>query len=367
MSALRSTAGVTGVLFAALLLYLLFWPVPISPIAWDAPESTGLVDPFAPNDRLAGARLIALGDHEGPEDIAMGPDGRLYTATNDGKVIRFDRNGGNVEIFADAGGRPLGVEFDPEGNLIVANAYLGLQQITPAGEVTVLVDEYDGNRISYADDVAIAGDGTIYFSDASSKFSAAINGGSYTASLLDLMEHGGHGSVFRHDPRSGETSIIVDGLNFANGVAVSEDQQYILINETGSYRVLRYWIAGPRAGEQDVIIDNLPGFPDNINNGLNGRFWIGLVAPRNEMLDKISGQPWLRKLVQRLPATFRPKAVPSSHVIAVTGDGDVLMNLQDTGSQLPALTGVFETGDALWLSSLFGDHAGRLDKKDLAN
>jgi len=116
-----------------------------------------------------------------------------------------------------------------------------------------------------------------------------------------------------------------------------------------------------------VVIDNLPGFPDNINNGRSGKFWVGLVAPRSQLLDKMSGAPWLRKLVQRLPVLMRPKAIPSSHVIAINGDGDVLMNLQDTAARFPALTGVYETDAALFLSSLFGNRAARLDKRDLAN
>jgi sugar lactone lactonase YvrE len=367
VSALRTTTRVSGVAVAALVLYLSFWPVPIVPVSWDAPSSTGLIDPFAPNEQLATARLVELGNHEGPEDIVGGPDGRIYTATSDGKILRLNQNGSNVEVFADAGGRPLGMEFDRDGNLIIANAYLGLQSITVAGEVSTLVDTFNGENISYADDVAVANDGVIYFSDASSKFGARSNGGTYQASLLDIMEHGGQGRVFRHDPNDGSTTVVIEGLNFANGVAISEDQQFILVNETAAYRIWRYWLDGPKAGTREVIIENLPGFPDNINNGMNDRFWVGLVAPRNELLDTLADKPWLRKLVQRLPAAVRPKAVPSSHVIAITGDGDVLMNLQDTRAQLPAMTGVFETRDALWLSSLFGERMGRLDKKDLAN
>lgn len=367
MSAVRSIAGPVAAFFVALLLYLFLWPVPIDPVSWDAPVDAGLVDPFDPNNRLSRARLIELGAHEGPEDIVGGPDGYIYTATNDGNILRFDQNGNNIEVFANAGGRPLGLEFDADGNLLVANAYLGLQHVTPDGTIEVLTNSIAGQPIEYADDVAVARNGMIYFSDASSKFGVGISGGSYEASLLDIMEHGGHGRIFRYDPMNGETAIFVDDLNFANGVAVSEDQQYLLINETGSYRILRYWIDGPNTGKREVIIENLPGFPDNINNGLNGRFWVGLVAPRNGMLDKMSSKPWLRKLVQRLPAAFRPKAEPSSHVIAINGDGEVLMNLQDSDARLPALTGVYETQDALWMSTLFGNRAGRFDKKDLAN
>ena len=367
MTAVLRTAGVVFAVIALLLLYLFFWPVPIDPVAWDAPADRGLVDPFEPNDRLRKARLIDLGSHAGPEDIAGGPDGRIYTGTNDGKVIRFRPDGSDIEVFANVGGRPLGLEFDAEGNLLIANAYLGLQRVSPAGDVEVLTDSYRGEPINYADDVAVADDGVIYFSDASAKFGAMKSGGSYEASLYDLMEHGGHGSIFSYDPASGQTVRVVGDLNFANGVAVSEDQQFLVFNETGTYRVLRYWLDGPRRGTTDVLIDNLPGFPDNVNNGLQGRFWVGLVAPRNQLLDDMSDKPWLRKVVQRLPAFVRPKAVPSSHVIAINADGDVLMNLQDTGARQPALTGVHESADTIWLSSLFGSQVGRLDKRDLAN
>ncbi len=367
MNLLRRTPGAILAIVAAFLIYLLLWPVPIDPVAWEAPVDAGLVDPFEPNDRLRKARLIDLGSHQGPEDIAEGGDGLIYTATNGGQVIRFDATGNHIEVFAETGGRPLGLEFDSDGNLLVANAYLGLQRISPDGTVEVLSDEYEGKPILYADDVAVANNGMVYFSDASSKFGAMKTGGSYEASLMDLMEHGGHGRIYRYDPTTGETSIILDGLNFANGVAISGDQQYLMINETGSYRVLRHWLEGPDAGDTEIAIDNLPGFPDNINNGLNGRFWVGLIAPRNKLLDDMSGKPWLRKLVQRLPASVRPKAVPSSHVIAINADGEVLMNLQDTSARMPALTGVFESRNTLWLSSLFGNRVGKLDKRDLAN
>jgi sugar lactone lactonase YvrE len=367
MGPLQRLLGVISVVVVTILLYLFYWPVAIDPVAWNAPVDAGLVGVFEPNERLRKARLIELGPHAGPEDIAGGPDGRIYTATSDGKVLRFDTNGENIEVFAETGGRPLGLEFDAAGNLLIANAYLGLQRVAPDGTVTTLADEYGGQAILYADDVAVAADGRIYFSDASAKFGVLKTGGSYEASLMDLMEHGGHGRVFRHDPASGETTLVLDGLNFANGVAISEDQQFLLINETGSYRVLRYWLAGPDAGKTNIVIDNLPGFPDNINNGLNGKFWIGLVAPRNKLLDDMSGKPWLRKLVQRLPAAVRPKAEPSSHVIAITGNGEVLMNLQDSSARLPALTGIYESQDTLWLTTLFGNRLGRLDKRDLAN
>ena len=365
MNPVQKSLGAVIGLLVVLLAYLVLWPVPIDPVSWDAPENVGLVDPFDANDNLRKIKVFDLGTHEGPEDVAGGPDGLIYAATADGAIIRLRPDGNGVEVFTETGGRPLGIEFDTAGNLFVANAYLGIQKISRDGVVEVLVDTFDGERIEYANDLAVAANGKVYFSDASSKFSANKSGGSYEASLLDVLEHGGHGRIFEFDPATGNTVVIADGLNFANGVAISDDQQFLLFNETAHYRVWRYWLAGPRAGQSEIVIDNLPGFPDNVNNGRNGKFWIGLVVPRNKLLDDLSDKPWLRKVTQRLPAFLRPKAEPSSHVIAITGDGEVLMSLQDSAATVPALTGAYETRNSIWLSSLFGNRLARMDKDQL--
>jgi len=362
---MKKPAIATLALLLLLLLYLLLWPVPVSPVAWDAPQDRGLIDPFKANDRLSLARPISIDEYDGPEDITGDKSGFLYASTLGGHIIRIHENSMDLSVFADVGGRPLGLEFDSLGNLYVANAPLGLQRISPDGTIETLVSEVNGKDISYADDLAVADDGRVFFSDASSKFNPATTGGSYDASLLDILEHGGYGRIFEYSPTTQQTKVIMDGLNFANGVAISDDQNYLLVNETGHYRVLKFWLEGPHAGTTEVILDNLPGFPDNINNGLEGKFWIGLVAPRNKMLDDLSGSPFLRKVVQRMPAFVRPKAVPSSHVIAINGEGQVLMNLQDSTMKFPALTGVYETQQSLYLTSLFGNRVGRLDKKDL--
>ena len=357
---LRATIAVTVLLIA----YLALWPVPIDPVAWDAPKSTGLVDPFGYDDRLARARGIDLGDIDGPEDATLGFDNLVYVTTPGGAILSVSGSG-RVRTFADAGGRPLGIATAPDGSFIVANALLGLQRISRDGEVTIVLDKVLGEPLVAANNVAVASDGIIYFSESSSKFGTGKYAGSYEASLLDLMEHGGHGRVIEYDPATGNTRVLLAGINYANGVAISADDDYLLIAETGHYRILKYWLRGPRTGAHDVVIDNLPGFPDNITAGLQGRFWVGLAAPRSTVLDRLSDRPFLRKVVQRLPAFLRPRAVPSSHVIAITGDGQVLMNLQDPSARYPSMTGVLETRDALYLTRLFGRHLPKLAKQDL--
>ncbi len=350
------------VVLAAAILYFIAWPVPIEPVAWSAPEDAGYTGDFEINDALAGLHSIDISPHHGPEDVVADEAGNLYTGTEDGKIVRINADGA-IEVFAETGGRPLGLEFDAAGNLLVANGILGVQQVDDAGNVTLLTDTVNGEHIGYADDLDVAPDGRIYFSDASTKFGAGNFGGSYEASLLDLMEHGGHGRVLVYDPASARTEVLIGGLQFANGIAIDPQGRYLLVNETGSYRVVRHWLAGMRAGESEVLVDNLPGFPDNINRGLDGRFWIGLVAPRNALLDALSDKPFLRKVVQRLPKAMRPQAVESTHVIAIDDDGNIVANLHGHGVPVTTVTGALETPDALYLSSLVGTVIGRHQQK----
>jgi sugar lactone lactonase YvrE len=291
---MKSALLVIASLLAVVLLYLLLWPVPVNPVAWDAPIDKGLIDPFGPDDRLRYARSVDLGDYHGPEDVTLGHDGNLYATAANGLVLQIDP-GGQVRLFADIGGRALGIETDTDGSLIVANAYLGLQRVHVDGSVESLLSEIDGKPIAYANDLAIAADGTVYFSNASSKFGAKQSGGTYEGSLLDILEHGGHGQVIRFDPGTGQTEVIIRDLNFANGVAISDDQRYLLVSELGSYRILKHWLQGPAKGTTKALLENLPAFADNINNGFNGRFWIGLFSPRNELVDNLSDKPLLRK------------------------------------------------------------------------
>jgi len=360
---MRALLTLGGWLLAAILGYLLFWPVPIDPVAWDAPADLGYVDPYAQNELLESARAIDLGDFSGPEDATLGKDGSIYVTTDGGHVLRID-NGG-ISEFTSVTGRPLGIESDSDGSLVIANSYVGLQRIDRTGEVTTLLDEVGGQPLVYANNLAIGPDGKIYFSQSSSKFGAEEYRGTFEASLLDIMEHGGHGHVYEFDPAVGTVQPLLSGLNYANGVAVSEDGSFLLVNETASYRVLKHWLTGPRNGETEVLLDNLPGFPDNLKSGLNGRFWLGFAAPRNQLLDALSGWPFLRKVVQRLPAFMRPNAVPASHVIAFNGDGEILMNMHDPAARFPTLTGVLETRRFLYLTTLFGHQLPVIDKQDL--
>lgn len=350
-TALIVTFGVVGVLLA----YLLLWPVPVAPVAWEAPDDQGYVGDYAANTDLARLSVIDLAPHHGPEDIVALPDGRLLTATQEGYILTVDPATGTVDILADTGGVPLGLEMDPATNrLIVADAHKGLVSVGLDGSVEVLTDSVDGTPILYADDLDIADDGVIYFSDASTKFGAEANGSTMAASLLELMESDGTGRLLAYDPATTETRIVADGFVFSNGIAIAPDGD-ILMNVTGRYQVLKI---NPDTGESRVLIDNLPGFPDNINRGPDDSFFVGIVSPRSEWLDKNSGNVLARKIAMRLPASMRPQAQAYGLVLQIDAAGNVLRTWHDPQGGYATPTGAVLVGDRLYITSLLSPTLG---------
>lgn len=330
--------------------YLSFWPVNITPTPWEAPDNIGYTGAFSVNEQLSEIKRIELKGDIGPEDFAINNKGHLYFSLLSGD-IKFIDTSGEIHPWVNTGGRPLGIEFNQQGKLLVADAFKGLLSISTEGIITTLVDTINGETLNYADDVDIASNGNIYFSDASSKFSAKVYG-TYEASLLDINEHGGHGRIIEYNPNTKKTTVLASGINFANGVALSHDEQFVLFNETGTYRVLRLALNGQHRGELDIVIDNLPGFPDNLSRGSNGLYWLGLISPRSKVLDSLSDSPNLRKVIQRLPEFLRPEAQNYGHLIAFNDTGEVVFNLQDPNGIYGQTTGALEVGDKLYVSSL---------------
>ena len=334
-------------LLLAALGYLLFWPVPVEPVAWQAPQAPALEGPYAINDALADVTWLADGEGTGPEDVAIDAQGMAYVGYDDGRVVRFDANGENPDLIADTGGRPLGLDFAPDGSLVVADAIKGLLRIGQGGQIDVLATEADGVPFRFTDDVDVADNGKIFFSDASSKFGPAMK------ARDDIIEHGGHGRLLEHDPATGRTRTLLGGLQFANGVAMCPDQRCVLVTQTGSYDIVRYWLAGEKAGQHDIFLANLPGIPDGISSNGKDTYWVALFTPRNALLDAMSDKPFLRKVAFRLPEFLQPQPAAHAFVLGLTLDGEVSHNLQHVGEQsFHPITSVEQHGGTLYLGSL---------------
>lgn len=359
----------SGFGFIALCLYLLLWPVSVSPQAWSAPENPGFTGDFSPNNELADLKFLSIGARHGPEDVAahMTEDGlRLYVSSQDGDIIEINPQTNSHRVFAKTGGVPLGIEFDAKGHLIVADAHLGLLLVEPSGVVTVLSDRVNDTPILYADDVDIGPDGLIYFTDASTKFGAKAAGSTMAGSVQEIFEHARTGRILAYDPSVDETFEIAAGLSFPNGIAVAPDGSSLLFIETGEYRLMRLFLRGERLRDIETVYDNFPGFPDNINPGpplADGTpsYFIGLVSPRNNLMDKLSNRPFLRQIIWRFPDFMKPKATLYSHLVQIDEGGRIIKSWQDPSGAYPLVTGAIMAEDRLYLSSLGASALGYRD------
>ena len=341
------------VIIAGLIGYLLLWPVPINPVAWTPPKAPELTGVYAQNSELARVERLHV-DGFAPEDVAIDGQDRIYSGTADGRIFRFQADGTRPEVFVNTQGRPLGLVFDHDGNLIVADAIKGLLSIAGDGSITVLTTQADGVPFRCTNDLDIAADGTIYFTDASSRFPL-------TQLKADLLEHQPHGRFMAYDPKTNQTRVLLSDLFFANGVAVSPDQSFVLVNDTGTYRVRRYWLTGPKQGQADIFIENLPGFPDGISSNGRDTFWLALVNRRDAALDGLLPHPFLRKVVMRLPDFLQPNIKRYAFVLALDTNGRVVRNLQDPSPQcFTQIANVVEHKGNLYFGSIGESAIGRM-------
>jgi ribose transport system permease protein len=333
----------------------------------------GDASPFAQNDRLIGAEAIGLGQVEGPEDVIVDRQDRVYGSTRDGNIIRF--SGPNLkkrEVFAHIGGRPLGMQFDRDENLIVAVAGMGVYGVAPDGRVYKVTDETnrtwyklnDDSRLRMADDLDIAPDGKIYFSDCTTRYEMTTN-------TLDILEARPNGRVVCYDPATKTTRTVINHFYFPNGVCVAHDGKSLLIASTSLCKVFRYWLEGPKKGRTEVLIDELPGNPDNINRASDGTYWLALVGIRTPTFDLAARKPGFRlRMVKQVPTDeWLAPALNHGCVLKFNEAGEALESFWDpTGISHSTLTSMREHKGYLYLGGLENNRIGRirLDTADRA-
>ncbi|WP_326615765.1 SMP-30/gluconolactonase/LRE family protein [Streptomyces decoyicus] len=292
--------------------------------------------------RLPDPRVVAT-EIQGPEDVVADAEGRIFTGSADGTLWRLtlsDTGVGRAVAVARTGGRPLGLEPTPDGRLLVCDAQRGLLRVDPQdGTVGVLANKLGGESLRFCSNVAAAADGTIYFSVSSRRYGLEDWMG-------DILEHTGTGQLLRLRP-GGEPEVLLDGLQFANGVALAEDESFVVVAENGAYRLCRLRLTGPQAGRYDRLVSDLPGFPDNISRGRDGVFWVALAGPRERGIEVLHRTtPKVRKAVWHGVKPFPVR------VMALRSDGALVCDLRRAGSPYRMVTSVCRSDAFLIMGSL---------------
>ena len=332
--------------------------------------SEGYTGAFEKNGALDELSYLDLGGHSHPETVLV-RDGWVYVSVSGGMLMRMREDGSEHTVLLDTNGCLLGFAFDAEGRILAADCdYLGTGAVLRveddgSGRFDVLLSRDTGMALYYPNGFAVASDGTVYVTDSSSAFPPShYYGSSSKAAANEGMMHSCTGRVIALHPDTGEATVIADGFAFANGLGLSDDEKTLFVSETYAYDIKRIDLT---TGEVAPFLTNLPGFPDNITKGPDGKFWVGFNGERSDALDGISDRPFLRKclwIYNKLAAVNESAAIGYCHVFAFTEDGTVTDSLQSGTNGYYRSTGVAEApGGRLYLSSI--NDVGKLAYVDL--
>lgn len=322
---------------------------PVDPVRWQPPPSVALPPP----DLTGPLEIIDIPGHA-PEDVVIDADGAIWTGTDDGAIIRIG-SGSAPEVVGNTGGRPLGLAVSRDGRLLICDSHRGLLRLEPAtGTFETLVSEVAGRPLRFCSNVVESSDGTIFFTESTSRFHYEYYKGA-------VLEARAGGSLFRRDA-DGTVTTLATGLRFANGVTLSADESALVVAETTACRVSRYPLTGSGIGEPVPLIEDLPGYPDNISTAPDGRIWVALVSERNAVGEWLAPRaPVLRRLLWKLPYSWMPNPKPVVWAIAVDLDGRVRAQLHAEDPRFSLATGLVEHDRKLWLGCIGASAIACLD------
>jgi ribose transport system permease protein len=339
----------------------------VSPTYSELPEApaTSGASPYALNDRLRPVEAIGLGQIDGPEDVILDEDDNIYVGNRTGDIVRFlAPDYARQEVFAHVGGRPLGMAFARDGALLVCIGGMGLYSIGRDRSIRKLTDEtnrswfsvIDDSRLRLADDLDIAPDGRVFFSEATVRYEMH-------EWPVDCLESRGNGRIICYDPNTGATRTVIKNLMFPNGICMMHDGQSFLFAETWACRVSRYWFDGSKRGTVEVVIADLPGYPDNINRASDGTYWLALVGIRTPSLDLALKMPGFRKRMARrvAPDEWLFPNINTGCVVRFDETGRILETLWDFGGENhPMITSMREHKGHLYIGGILNNRVGRL-------
>ncbi|GAB4843930.1 hypothetical protein Ancab_013894 [Ancistrocladus abbreviatus] len=323
--------------------------------------------------------ILPVADAVGPESIAFDPNGYgPYAGVSDGRIIKWDqherrwidfaitspnregcRRTGNHEESEHICGRPLGLRFsDKTGDLYIADAYMGLLVVGPDGGLaTTVATEAEGVPFGFTNGVDIdQRTGVLYFTDSSTRYSRR----NYLAAIITGDRTG---RLMKYDPGSKQVVVLLNNLTFPNGVALSQNGQSVLVMESTSCRVLRYWLQTAEAGNVEVLTQ-LPGFPDNIKRTSKGEFWVGVYSRKGKVLEWALSNPWLGETFVSLPLNTMKLASAIARLRAIglavklSEEGDVLEVLEERSGSLKFVSEVEEKDGDLWFGSVVLPYVG---------
>lgn len=177
------------------------------------------------------------------------------------------------------------------------------------------------------------------------------------------------GRLLKYDPETKQVTKLLDNLTFPNGVSLSKNRKFLLLIETTSCQILRYWLKNtPKSGTVEVLAE-LPGYPDNIKMNSKGQYWVGIYSKRGKVLKWLLSYHWVGNTIVKLPFNavelvklfVRLRAIGLA--VKLDENCNVLQMLEDKSGMLKFVSEVVEKDGNLWFgsvvlpfASLYKDH-----------
>ncbi|XP_037943920.1 adipocyte plasma membrane-associated protein-like, partial [Teleopsis dalmanni] len=355
-----------------------------------------------PNQHLDGAQRLLDGRVYGPECL-IARNNEIYTGIHGGEVIKLTNEHVThvvklgqpcEEIFEESRcGRPLGLAFDTQGNnLIISDAYYGIWSVDlNTNKRKLLVSpqqELPGKDINRKaktfNSVAVAKNGDIYWTDSSSDFKLE--------DLVFTSFANPSGRLFKYNRGTNESEVLLDELFFANGIALSPEEDFIVVVETGGLRLTKYHLKGAKKGQHEVFVEGLPGHPDNITPDAEG-LWVPLVVAADsehpsgyvlfsqfptirlflarmlqlfELPFRTLNEYFPNKLLQRFVhfighgESVQLLSPKRSTILRVDWNGNIIGSLHGNDGSVGAVSHVLEFNNQLYLGSPFNRYLARV-------
>lgn len=283
----------------------------------------------------------------GAETVAFDCNGQgPYVGVSDGRIFKWNGRLSGWSEFATTSpirprlrcdgstnpadesicGRPLGIKFNPiTCELYIADAYFGLMKTQrTGGPAQQVATSAAGGPFRFLNGLEIDGrTGMVYFTDSSTIYqrrgwTTLVSSGDRTGRLL------------QYNPNTGRVEVLMSQIGFANGVALSRDGSFLLVGETTTSTIHRFWLRGPRARTSEVF-RHLQAPPDGIKRNVNGDFWVAIH-------DNLVG----------------------GHVALRLNAQAAVVETLSGGPLLTAVSDVEEHNGAIWMGSVTNHHIGVL-------
>jgi gluconolactonase len=199
----------------------------------------------------------------------------LFSDIPNNRMLRWDEETGQTSVFRSPSNFSNGNTRDRQGRLLTCE-HRGrrVTRTEYSGAITVIAEQYQGNRLNSPNDIVVKSDGTIWFTDPTYGISAEYEGGKTESEI-------GSCNVYRFDPADGSLRVVVDDFSRPNGLAFSPDESILYIADSGFWpdpqgphhiRAFKVTEDG-RLTNSRVLAEVSPGIPDGFRVDADGNLW----------------------------------------------------------------------------------------------